>query len=210
VNSHLFEIFEDEGLRARIQRKLPTLFRIAEMETSRAGKIGMQVGSLRENIVIALLIYKFGEENVETKIRITEREVDLEVFGQPLSVKTITGSTLGGVKLIWTVDARKARGFAGGYHPRCDTLLVQVNWNSKGALYYMPLEVQSRVFEKMGREGYIRLPKPGTNPRGVEITGQALRAIVTDSDSRAIEIHWRSMHIDYDPYRRWVDHWRDE
>jgi len=54
VNSRLTEIFEDKELKAKIQRKLPYLFSIAELESSRARKIGMQVGSLRENIVISL------------------------------------------------------------------------------------------------------------------------------------------------------------
>lgn len=210
MNSHLVEIFEDEELQAKIQRKLPHLFSIAELESSRAKKIGMQVGSLRENVIIALLIYKFGEENVETNIPITEPEVDLRLFGQPVSIKTITGKRFSGVKLIWTVDAQKAQGFRENYYPRCDILFVQVNWDSRGAFYYLPLEIQRKVFEKIGREGYTKLPKPGTNPRGVEITKQALEAIVTDRESKAIEIYWQRKEIDYNPYQRWVDHWREE
>ena len=51
MNSCLVEIFRDKELKTKIQRKLPYLFSIAELESSRAGKIGMQVGSLRENII---------------------------------------------------------------------------------------------------------------------------------------------------------------
>lgn len=108
MNSRLIEIFEDGRLKAKIQRKLPYLFSIAELESSRAGKIGMQVGSLRENVIIGLLRYKFGEQNVETEIPITEPEVDVKLFGQPVSIKTITGKGFAGVKLIWTVDTVKA------------------------------------------------------------------------------------------------------
>jgi len=72
----LMEIFEDKELMNRIKNKLPYLFQLAELESSRAGKTGMEVGSLRERIIIALLIYKFGEANVETEIPITEPEVD--------------------------------------------------------------------------------------------------------------------------------------
>lgn len=210
MNSHLVEVFEDKELKARIQRKLPYLFNIAELESSRAGKIGMQVGSLRENVIIALLIYKFGEQNVETEIPITEPEVDVRLLDQPVSIKTITGKGFSGVKLIWTVDAQKARQFRQNYYPRCDILFVQVNWGGKGGLYYLPLEVQKAVFQRMGREKYIKLPKPGTNPRGVEITKEALEAIVTEKESKAIEIYWQRTKIDYDPYQRWVDHWREE
>lgn len=54
----LVEIFEDKKLVDKIGKRLPYLFQLAELESSRAGKVGMEVGSLREKIVIALLIYK--------------------------------------------------------------------------------------------------------------------------------------------------------
>ncbi|MCL0041977.1 ThaI family type II restriction endonuclease [Peptococcaceae bacterium] len=101
MSSKLIEIFEDARLINRIKNKLPYLFQLAELESSRVGKIGMGVGSLRERIIIALLIYKFGEANVETEISITEPEVDVRLFGEPISIKTITGMGFSGVKLIW-------------------------------------------------------------------------------------------------------------
>ncbi len=210
MSSRLIEIFEDKELKARMQRKLPYLFSIAELESSRAGKVGMEVGSLREKIIVALLIYKFGEENVETGIPITEPEVDLKLYGQPISIKTITGKWLSGVKLIWTVDTQKAKEFRENYYPQCDALLVQVNWDAEGGFFYLPLEVQKKVFGRIGRGRYIKLPKPGTNPRGVEISKEALETLVTDRDSKAIEIHWQKTKIAYDPYKRWVDHWREK
>ena len=57
MNSRIIEIFEDEVLRERIRKKLPHLFSIAELESSRAGKIGMEGGSIREKILVALFIY---------------------------------------------------------------------------------------------------------------------------------------------------------
>jgi len=103
----LLEIFEDKKVVEKIKKRLPYLFQLAESESSRAGKIGMEVGSVRERIVVALLIYKFGEANVETEIPITQREVDAKLFREPLSIKTITSKSFGGVKLIWTVDAQE-------------------------------------------------------------------------------------------------------
>jgi len=58
--SRLVEIFEDSSLVEKIRNRLPYLFQIAELESSRAGRIGMEVGSVRERIIVALLIYKFG------------------------------------------------------------------------------------------------------------------------------------------------------
>jgi hypothetical protein len=210
MSRYLVEIFEDEELVGKIKRRLPYLLQLAELESSRAGKTGMEVGSLREKIIVALLIYKFGEANVETEIPITEPEVDVKLFGDPISIKTITGKGLAGVKLIWTVDAQKAKEFCENYYPQCDMLLVQINWNDTGGFYYIPLNVQKRVFDKLGRNNYIRLPRPGTNPRGVEVNKEALSNLVGENESRSILINWQRTKIEFNPYKRWVDLWRKD
>ncbi len=56
--SRLAELFKDGKFAEEVQTKLPYLFHLAELELSRAGKVGMEVGTLREHILIALLIYK--------------------------------------------------------------------------------------------------------------------------------------------------------
>jgi len=210
MSSRLIEIFEDEALKLKIRKRLPQLFRIAELECSRAGKIGMQVGSLRENIIISLLIYKFGESNVQTDIPITEPEVDVKLFGQPISVKTITGKGFGGVKLVWTVDAESAREFQESYYPSSDILFVRIVWGDKGGLYFIPLKAQRYLFENIGSERYIKLPKPGTNPRGAEISKEVLSQLVEGEGTEVIKIDWQKPEIDYHPYQRWVDYWREE
>jgi hypothetical protein len=170
----------------------------------------MEVGSVHEKIIVALLIYKFGEANVETEIPITEPEVDVKLFGDLISIKTITSKGLAGVKLIWTVDAQKAKEFCENYYPQCDMLLVQINWNDIGVFYYIPLSVQKRVFDKLGRNNYIRLPRPETNLRGVEVTKEALSNLVGDNESRSILINWQRTKIELNPYKRWVDLWRKD
>jgi len=210
VSNRLKEMFEDEELVEKIKKRLPHLFQLAELESSRAGKTGMEVGSVRERIIVALLIYKFGEANVETGIPITEPEVDAKLFREPVSVKTITGKGFGGVKLIWTVDAQKAKEFSESYYPHCDILLVQINWDDLGGFYYIPLEIQGRLFDKMGSQNYIKLPKAGTNPRGVEITKEALSGLVENNESRRIVINWQRTKIEFNSYKRWVDLWRED
>ena len=210
MSTHLVKIFEDKKLVEKIRKRLPHLFQLAELESSRAGKVGMEVGSLRERIIISLLIYKFGEKNVETEIPITEPEVDVKLFGHPISIKTITGGGFSGVKLIWTVDAQKAKEFRESYYLHCDILLVRINWNAIGGFYLIPLKVQEELFNKIGREKYIKLPKPGTNPRGVEFAKEALSNLVKDKETRVIEISWQRREIDYNPYKRWVDYWKEE
>ena len=208
--SRLSELFENKRIVEKIKKRLPHLFQIGELECSRAGKIGMQVGSVRESIIVALLIYKFGEANVETEIPITEPEMDAKLFEEPVSIKTITGKSFSDVKLIWTVDAQKAREFFENYYPRCDMLLVQINWNGDGGFYYIPLEVQKRIFNRLGKDRYIKLPKVGTNPRGVEISQEALLTLVKDNESKAIVVNWKRTRIEFNSFKRWVDLWREE
>jgi hypothetical protein len=201
------KLFDDKDLVLKIKRGLPNLFNIAESECSRAGKIGMEVGSIRERIIVALLIHIFGIENVETEIGITEPEIDVHLFGNPVSIKTVTSAGYGGVKLIWTVDAAKAQEFRKTYYPKCDIILVRINWNEMGGLYYIPLEVKKRLFDKIGRENYIKLPKPGTNPRGVEFNKDALYMLISDKNSKRIIINWERQDIEFNPYARWVELW---
>ena len=210
MDGKLTEIFTDKNLVEKIKKRLPYLFQLAELESSRAGKTGMEVGSVRERIIVALLIYKFGEINVETEIPITESEVDAKLFGEPVSVKTITGKSLGGVKLIWTVDAQKAIEFRENYYPSCDILLVQINWGDTGGFFYIPVELQEKLFDKMGRENYIKLPKAGTNPRGAEITKESLSNLVADKQCQRIIIEWQKVKIDFNPYKKWVDFWEED
>jgi len=209
TQGYLAQLFEDEEVVARVKQRLPRLFQLAELESSRAGKVGMQVGSIRENIIVALLIYKFGEENVETEIPITEPEMDVRLFGEPVSIKTITGS-FSGVKVIWTVDAEKAKEFRENYYPSCDILLVRINWNDIGGLYYIPVQAQRRLFDKIGRESYIKLPKAGTNPRGVEFAKNVLARLTEDRQSKRIEINWQKSNIGFNAYKRWLDLWRED
>ena len=168
----------------------------------------MEVGSVREKILIALLISEYGEKNVETEIPITEPEVDVRLFGVPISIKTITG--LGGVKIIWTVDAKKAAEFRETYKPSCDMLLALIRWGGKGGLYYIPLKEQRRMLEEMGTRRFINLPKPGTNPRGVEYTREALLNLIRAKDTMMVEVNWKKLEVAFNGYQRWVDLWKQE
>lgn len=210
MNNPISKLFADKLLIRKIQNKLPKLFQLAELESSRAGKIGMEVGSVREKIITALLIYKFGEPNVETDIPITEPEVDVRVFNNSISIKTITGNNFGGVKLIWTVDAEKAIKFANSYKPSCDIILAQIEWNNDGGLYYIPLNVQLDTLNKIGKDRYIKLPKAGTNPRGVEMTIEAMKKLVNNPNTLRIPIGWNKENISFAAYKRWVDLWKED
>jgi len=210
MESRVPELFEDALLVDKVKRRLPHLFHYAERDSSRAGKVGMEVGSLRERILVSLLIYKFGRPNVETDLPITEHEVDVRVFSQGLSIKTLTTTTarIGGVKAIWTVDAERALKFVNEFTPRCDYLVAHIMWDDTGGLYFVPLEAQELVFADLGHTGYFKLPKKGTNPRGVEVTAQAVGRLVQHPLCLSIPISWKRPGGEYDQYERWVEYWR--
>lgn len=210
VDSNLIRMFRDQSILTKIQIKLPFLFQLAETENMRAGKIGMEIGVVRERIITSLLIHYFGEECVDTAIPTTEPEIDVKLLQNPISIKTITGRSLRGVKLSWTVDANSARVFANSYVPSCDMLLAQLNWNGIGGLYYFPMETQKSVFDRIGAEAYLVLPKLGTNPRGVEASPLALRLLSEHPDMKLIPIQWNRQEITFNQFTRWVDLWAQE
>jgi hypothetical protein len=210
MNNQLKTLFTERKIVNKIQNKLPKLFQIAELESSRAGKIGMEVGSLRERIIVALLIYKFGEKNVITNIPITESEVDVIVYNIPISIKTKTGKSFSGIKLVWTVDSESALKFRQNYKPNCDMIFVQINWNNGGGFYLIPKEAQTEVFKKLGIDEYIKLPKPGTNPRGVEMSAVALKELIEHKSTLIIPIEWKKETVEFDAFLRWIELWQQD
>jgi len=208
------EIFDDNLIVRRVKNKMPQLFQLAELECSRDGKLGMEIGSARERILIALLMYKYGIDIVNSSVKITEPAVDVYVKGEPLSIKTITTANSklrGGIKLIWTVDAQKALEFQKLYMPTCDILLAQIAWNNTGRLCLFSKESQANILNQIGRERYIKLPKAGTNPRGAEISSEALQLLLESADTRVIEIPFVRTVVDYrEIYTKWLEAWREE
>lgn len=213
MSSVFNKLFDDNLIVRRVKNKLPHLFQLAELESSRNGKIGMEIGSVRERILIALLMYKFGIDIVNSDIPITAPEVDVIVNDNPLSIKTMTTNSerWSSIKLIWTVDAKKALEFKNTYMPSCDMLVAKIRWNGEGKLLLFSKESQQQVLNDIGRDRYIKLPKENTNARGVEITAEALSILETHKDTRCININFTREKIDYrEIYTKWLDAWREE
>lgn len=206
--SRLGELFDDASFTQVVMAKLPTLFKMAHRDIARGDKAGMEVGTLREQVLIAMLMHKFGTSNVDTSA-ITDPEVDVRLYGEPISIKTKTGTSNNGVKACWTVDQQKSREFIQNYSPSCDLLLVEIEWGSRSKMYDIPLAVQNDVFNRLGRESYFKMPPPGTNPRGVEFSKYALMTFKNHPRTKSIEISWGNMDIGYTPYDRWLTNWRN-
>ena len=209
IDKNITEIFNNPNIVKKIQDKLPYLFQMAEVDNSRDGKLGMEIGSARERILIALLISEFGEDNIKTNIPITQTEADVIVFDKPISIKTVTNKKIVGVKLIWTVDAQKSLEFIDTYKAECDMVFVHINWLNHGGVYFIPKQAQSEILKTLGKDNYFKLPKQGTNPRGVEITSDALVTLTQHPQAQKIDITWhRDDSLEYTPYQRWIDLWQ--
>jgi len=62
--------------------------------------------------------------------------------------------------------------------------------------------------QQIGRQSYVKLPKAGTNPRGVEISAEALEMLAKHPQSQMIPIQWLRKRVDYNPYDRWLGLWK--
>lgn len=199
----LFRLFSTRKFKQAVNEHLPFLFQIAEIECSRNGKVGMEVGTFREQILIALLVHLIGKENVDAEISITKHGTDVKAFGKPLSIKTKTGSGYTGIKLKWTVDSQQARRFIEEYEPFEDLLLAIIRWEKEGFLFFIPTYIQTKAFRRLG-ESFFKLPKQGSNPRGVEYSSEAMTLMLSDSITRRVSIQWSRREINYEPYQRWL------
>lgn len=193
----------------KIARALPVLFRIAELECKRGNRVGMEVGAMRERILIALLMYVYKKENVsfpETNLY----EADVYLFGTPLSIKTKTGKGYAGVKLIWTMDWKRVDSFCKNFIPKCDLLYVNIQWNNEGIFSFVSVETQKEVFDEL-KGDYIKKPRRGTNARGVELSARALKQLLAHPSTLLLPIHWtyeKTLLTEKDRlYLRWVDLW---
>ena len=102
--------------RDRVVKVLPTLSNVVELENRRGKKLGMEVGTARERVIIALFMYVYGSDKVEFPPT-TSPELDVLVNGHPVSIKTKSTSGLGGVELVWTVDWDAIDTFLASYQP---------------------------------------------------------------------------------------------
>ncbi|WP_104712110.1 ThaI family type II restriction endonuclease [Helicobacter cetorum] len=200
-------LFSDVKIRLKIQEKLPYLFQLVESENSRDGKLGMEIGSARERVIIALMLYYFGKENVQTDLAITQKEIDVIVLNKPYSIKT--AQTLSSIKLIWTTDALKTQEFIESYKPNIDILFAHVCWGKEGGFYYISSATQQEILTTKGKEFYFKLPKSGINSRGVEISKLALLECLSHKNTLKIPIFWEHTNdLKHSPYDKYLELWQ--
>ena len=200
------ELFNNETYVANIKKGLPALFHVANEESTRGGKVGMEVGSLRERILIALLYVFYGKDRVNDNLSITDSEADVLLDKKKISVKTSTNFYK--FKLKWTANRSAASEFVENYKPTCDLLYGFIKWNDLGGLYFISKEIQHEVFTSLGRKKYLSVPNDGTNNRGIEIDSSACKRLLEHNATMSIPIKWNVPRFDYNPVERWVNEWK--
>ena len=193
--------------RGRIVKVLPTLFNMVELQNRRGKKLGMEVGTARERVLIALFMYIYGHDKIEFPPS-TSPELDVLVNGHPVSIKTKSTSGLSGVKLVWTVDWEKIDAFLAAYHPSSDLLYVNILWGKTGSFSLIPQSVQSQTLQEIGINRYVTTPPRGTNPRGVEISREAMGVLLGHSYTQSLPIAWQrdqSLLNERSLYGRWIE-----
>lgn len=195
--------------RGKIAKVLPTLFNMVELENRRGKKLGMEVGNARERVLIALFMYVYGDSNVEFPAS-TDPNLDVRVNGFPVSIKTRSAKGFSGVKLTWTVDQIKIDEFLRTYTPSSYLLYVNIVWGGTASFFLMTPKAQMEIKNRLTLGEYVKTHRPGTNPRGVELSAKAMRALQGHPTTQKIPIRWRrdpSLLVERTLYRRWIDLW---
>lgn len=198
------DIFTSVEFQDLIKSKLPKLFEIAEVESTRGGKIGMEVGILRERVLTSFFISKVGEDNVVSDSSATENSKDVQVNGDDISIKTFTGSGYSGVKIFWTSDTESAKRVMDTYTPKFDLIVANINWGSnKGGLYYVDKQTQRQVMDSVGRNKFLKISS-GSNNRGITYGTDVLKKLLNHENTLKIEIDWVKTNEKFNIFERWV------
>ena len=74
----------------------------------------------------------------------------------------------------------------------------------------IPLAVQKEILGNLETERYIKTPPKGTNPRGVELSAEALKCMLQHSATMKLNIYWDKTLSRHTCYDRWLNLWGKE
>lgn len=203
MNNLIVKILRSPYFIGNIEKKLPVAFEMVGQQAS-----GPEVGVLREAVLIGMFMAFFGDEQVTPNESAVEADIDCYVGNIPLSIKTITGTSMSGIRIKWTSETEKAEEFISAFSPRCDLLIARIVWNRIGRISYIPVEVQQDVFSKL-KAKYLSYAG-GTNTRGVNLSREALSSMEKDKRSVIMPLHWYESLQPQPRYERWVSFWKGE
>ncbi len=198
------EWFNNETFTSIVKNNLPKLFKKAEIESMRGGKIGMEVGVLRERVLIALLLKSFGENNVRFDFSSTDNSKDTQVFDDVLSIKTFMNNGYAGIKVFWASDNNTVKNAVNNYIPQNHLLVSNINWGTQdGGLYLINLSTQLQIFNSIGVEKYLKINKG--NNRGISIQTEVLKTLMSHQETKRIIVDWGDPKLNYNIYERWMN-----
>ncbi len=195
----------------KIIKVLPTLFNMVELENMRGERLGMEVGTARERVIVALFMLAYSRDKVEFPPS-TMHEIDVIVKGLPVSIKTKTNkkpSDYGGVKLVWTTDWDKVNEFVETFIPSAYMLFVNIVWGGEGGFFLITPESQKNALKELG-DGFFKLPSKGTNPRGISLSATAMKMMQDCNSTQSLTINWQkdiTLLKEEALYDRWINLW---
>ena len=206
MNDCMLSLFDNKIFLNKLAKGLPIAFEKASIELPRGNPA---VGFLREHALIGYFQNCFGADKVKSPKSGVKRGYDVEVCGELLSIKTVTGN--GEVKLIWTSDnVQVDEEIESRYKVVSDMFLVRIFWDKNlPSIFYIPKKAQEDIMHTMGRENYL-LSRRKTNNRGISINRKAMRNLQNHSDTRRANIYWEKRGIEYSPYDRWAEFWESD
>lgn len=185
------EVFDDQYFINRIQTEMFGIILKADIEATQFSQSGLFKGTIRKKYIIDFLKDSIGEDNVE---RITDNPAyDVKIKSVPVKIRTITGKA--GIKIKWTTDRDKVVEFLGDYEPSHGMLLARKrktddNREYPSGFFYIPVNVQQRVFNEIGIQNYLNAPRPDTNSRGIELKRNAIETLLADPETKHINVNW--------------------
>lgn len=197
------DIFNDEIFVRSLQRRLPKLVYDLNEAFRKGGKLSPDIGNLREKMIIGILKKQYGDR-LEYEFESQEPELDFQFDGEGISFKTTISK---GFKLIWTANYELAMDFYKNSTPLY-SIAVLLFQKKLGGLYYFPLELLVRTRERLGLE-FLKKPKSGTNPRGVELSTKAFNLLIKGQSCRFIPINWNIIAEGLTTAVNFIDYYHD-
>jgi len=190
--SAISKAFDDPNFQAKVRDELPKLFQEARKEALEFNQIFI-VGNFRKQKLKELLIDYFGEDVIDFSLTRDLPGIDAKVDSSFITIRTIRGNNQ--VKMIWGSDRIKMIERIENYVPNSNLILVKINWEMKekyqpSGLFWIPIETQLKVFQRVGKNGYFKPPREGTNSRGVPLINQVLKILINDPSTKNIDIKW--------------------
>lgn len=203
MNKCIVNLFNDNKKAKKLVKGLPKAFEMVNLELPGNPAVGI----LREYAIIGFFRNEFHKTEIEIPDRGDVRGFDVVICNHKLSIKTVTKN--GDIKVLWTADNDKVdEEIEGNYKPDCDIFLVQIYWNKiRNSIFYIPREVQSEVFNKLGSNDYLKSSK-STNNRGIILSKEAKNLLLSNEHTLKLEVNWEKIGLNYTPYAKWEDFWK--